>query len=153
MRSCGLSYVQRWSFLIVEQCCGSLAIEKIPGEHCDLSTYLAKRARAAYVRSRTPCWKSNTVRHGMASSRSLSGEPLSSKNKCQEMTFIAEWANETTESWRYSATVAAALASSPQTQRTCWIDPDAYHPHAERKNCVTFRHHSHSLLTPVVQSL
>jgi hypothetical protein len=30
----------------MEQCCGSLAVEIIPGKHCDFSTYLAKRARA-----------------------------------------------------------------------------------------------------------
>jgi hypothetical protein len=30
----------------MEQCCGPLAVEIIPGKHCDFSTYLAKRARA-----------------------------------------------------------------------------------------------------------
>jgi hypothetical protein len=30
----------------MEQCCGSLAVEIIPGKHCYFSTYLAKRARA-----------------------------------------------------------------------------------------------------------
>jgi hypothetical protein len=81
MRHCSLSYVQRWIFLIMEQCCGPLAIEIIPGQHCDLYTYLIKRARAR-------CCKSNTVRHDKPSSRSLSGEPLSSKNKCQETTLM-----------------------------------------------------------------
>jgi hypothetical protein len=75
MRHCSLLYVQRWSFLIMEQCCGPLAIGTIPEKHCDLSTYLAKRARAVYLSSGTRCW--NTVRHGMPSSRSLSGETIS----------------------------------------------------------------------------
>jgi hypothetical protein len=30
----------------MEQCCGPLAVEIIPGKHCDFSTYLAKRVRA-----------------------------------------------------------------------------------------------------------
>jgi hypothetical protein len=30
----------------MEQCCGPLAVEIIPGKHCVFSTYLAERARA-----------------------------------------------------------------------------------------------------------
>jgi hypothetical protein len=30
----------------MELCCGLLAVEVIPGKHCDFSNYLAKRARA-----------------------------------------------------------------------------------------------------------
>jgi hypothetical protein len=30
----------------MEQSCGPVAVEIIPGKHCDFSTYLAKRARA-----------------------------------------------------------------------------------------------------------
>jgi hypothetical protein len=30
----------------MEQRCGPLAVEIVPGKHCDLSTYLAKSARA-----------------------------------------------------------------------------------------------------------
>jgi hypothetical protein len=30
----------------MEQCCGHLAVEIIPGKHYDFSTYLTKRARA-----------------------------------------------------------------------------------------------------------
>jgi hypothetical protein len=30
----------------MEQSCDPLAIEKIPGKHCNFSTYLAKRPRA-----------------------------------------------------------------------------------------------------------
>jgi hypothetical protein len=30
----------------MEQSCGPLAVEIIPGEHCDFSTYLPKSARA-----------------------------------------------------------------------------------------------------------
>jgi hypothetical protein len=56
MRHCSLSYVQRWSFLIMDECCGPLAIEFIPGKHCDFSTYLTKRATAVYLSSRFPCW-------------------------------------------------------------------------------------------------
>jgi hypothetical protein len=32
--------------MIMEQGCGPLAVEIIPGKHCDFSTYLAKRAKA-----------------------------------------------------------------------------------------------------------
>jgi hypothetical protein len=41
-----MAHAQRYSFLIVEQCCEPLAVEIIPGNHCDFSTYLAKRATA-----------------------------------------------------------------------------------------------------------
>jgi hypothetical protein len=41
-----LLHAQRCSFLIMEQCCGPRSVEIIPGKHCDISTYLAKRARA-----------------------------------------------------------------------------------------------------------
>jgi hypothetical protein len=36
---------QRCSALITEYSCGPLAVEIVLGEHCDFSTYLAKRAR------------------------------------------------------------------------------------------------------------
>jgi hypothetical protein len=32
----------------MEQCSGSLAVEIIPGKHCDFSSYLAKRAGAKF---------------------------------------------------------------------------------------------------------
>jgi hypothetical protein len=35
-----------FSFLNIEQKCGPLAVEMVPGKHCDFSTYLAKRSRA-----------------------------------------------------------------------------------------------------------
>jgi hypothetical protein len=41
-----LAHAQRCSFLIMEQCCGPLAVEIFLGKHCDFSTYLAKRWRA-----------------------------------------------------------------------------------------------------------
>jgi hypothetical protein len=45
-RKLSLAHAQRCSFLIMEQCFGPLAVEIIPGKHCDFSTYLTKRARA-----------------------------------------------------------------------------------------------------------
>jgi hypothetical protein len=45
-RELNLLHAQRCSFLIMENCCGHLAVEIISGKHCDFSTYLAKRARA-----------------------------------------------------------------------------------------------------------
>jgi hypothetical protein len=44
-RELSLAHAQRWSFLIIEQCSGPLAVEMVPGNPCDFSTYLAKRAR------------------------------------------------------------------------------------------------------------
>jgi hypothetical protein len=44
-RELSLEHAQRRSFLIMEQSCGPLAVEIVPGNHCDFSTYLAKRAR------------------------------------------------------------------------------------------------------------
>jgi hypothetical protein len=41
-----LENAQMCSFLIMEQSCGPLAVEIVPGKQCDLSTYLAKEARA-----------------------------------------------------------------------------------------------------------
>jgi hypothetical protein len=40
-----LAHAQRSSFLITEEYCGPLAVEMIPGKHCEFSTYLTKRAR------------------------------------------------------------------------------------------------------------
>jgi hypothetical protein len=45
-RELSLAHAQECSFLIMEQCCGSLAVEIVPGKRCDFSTYLAKSARA-----------------------------------------------------------------------------------------------------------
>jgi hypothetical protein len=45
-RELSLLHVQKYTFLIMELCCGPLAVEMIPGKHCYFSTYLAKRARA-----------------------------------------------------------------------------------------------------------
>jgi hypothetical protein len=45
-RDLSLAHAQSCIFLIMEQCCGPLAVEMVPGKHCDFSTYLAKRARA-----------------------------------------------------------------------------------------------------------
>jgi hypothetical protein len=41
-RGLSLAHAQRCSLLIIEQCCGHLAVEIDPGKHCDFSTYLAK---------------------------------------------------------------------------------------------------------------
>jgi hypothetical protein len=44
-RDLSLEHAQRCTFLIMEQSSGLLAVEMIPGKHCDFSTYLAKIAR------------------------------------------------------------------------------------------------------------
>ncbi|PNF31828.1 hypothetical protein B7P43_G09258 [Cryptotermes secundus] len=48
-RYCSLWHVLSWSILVMDECCGPLAIEIVPGKHCDFSTYLAKRARAKHL--------------------------------------------------------------------------------------------------------
>jgi hypothetical protein len=48
-RELSLSHEKRCSFLIMEQCCGPLAVEIVPRKHCDFSNYLAKGARAQSV--------------------------------------------------------------------------------------------------------
>jgi hypothetical protein len=45
-RELSLEHAQRCSFLIMEQSCGPLAVEMVPEEHCDFSTYLAKREKS-----------------------------------------------------------------------------------------------------------
>jgi hypothetical protein len=45
-RELSLEHAQRCSFLIMEQSCVPLAVEMVPRNHCDFSTYLAKRAKA-----------------------------------------------------------------------------------------------------------
>jgi hypothetical protein len=45
-RELSLEHVQRCSFMIMEQYCFPLAVEMVPGKHCDFSTYFANRARA-----------------------------------------------------------------------------------------------------------
>jgi hypothetical protein len=37
-RELSLEHEKRCSYLIMEQCCGPMAVEIIAGEHCDLST-------------------------------------------------------------------------------------------------------------------
>jgi hypothetical protein len=46
VRGLSLAHAQKCSFLIMEQCSVPLALEMIPGKHCDFSTYFAKRTRA-----------------------------------------------------------------------------------------------------------
>jgi hypothetical protein len=41
-----LAHAQRCSFLIMEECCGNLAVEIFTGKHCYFSTYLRKRERS-----------------------------------------------------------------------------------------------------------
>jgi hypothetical protein len=81
MRHCSLSYVQRWSFLIMEQCCVPLAVDVIPGKHCAQTSHLGNEARGVYLGSRIPSWNGNTLAYDIPSSRPLSGQPISSKNK------------------------------------------------------------------------
>jgi hypothetical protein len=45
-RELSLAHVQRCNFLIMEQSCGTLAIEIFPRKHCDFNTYFAKFSRA-----------------------------------------------------------------------------------------------------------
>jgi hypothetical protein len=45
-RELSLAHAQKFIFLNMEQCYGPFAVELFPGKHCDLSTNLAKRARA-----------------------------------------------------------------------------------------------------------
>jgi hypothetical protein len=33
----------------MEKICGPLAVEIVPGKHCDFSTYLSKKSRAQFV--------------------------------------------------------------------------------------------------------
>jgi Na+-transporting NADH:ubiquinone oxidoreductase subunit NqrC len=40
-----MAHAQGFSFLIMEQCFGPLAVEIIPGNHIDFGTYLAKKVR------------------------------------------------------------------------------------------------------------
>jgi hypothetical protein len=42
-REFSLAHAQRCSFLIMEQCCGLLAVEIVPGKHGDFKIYLFKR--------------------------------------------------------------------------------------------------------------
>jgi hypothetical protein len=44
-RELSKAHAQRSSFLIMEQRCGPLAVEMIPGKHCDFSTYIATKER------------------------------------------------------------------------------------------------------------
>jgi hypothetical protein len=43
-RAISLAHAQMCSFLSMEHSCGPLAVEIVPGKHCDFSTYLAMRA-------------------------------------------------------------------------------------------------------------
>jgi hypothetical protein len=48
-RELSLEHEQRCIFLIIEHSCGPLAVEMVPGKHCDFSNNLDKRARAQSV--------------------------------------------------------------------------------------------------------
>jgi hypothetical protein len=41
-RELSLAHAQSCIFLIMEQCCGPLAVEMFPGKHSDFSTYVGK---------------------------------------------------------------------------------------------------------------
>jgi hypothetical protein len=45
-RELSLAHAQRCNYLIIKQICGPLSVEIIPGQHCNFSTSLAKRAKA-----------------------------------------------------------------------------------------------------------
>jgi hypothetical protein len=45
-REISLAHAQRCIFLIMEQCCGPIAVEMVPRKPCDFSTILAKSGRA-----------------------------------------------------------------------------------------------------------
>jgi hypothetical protein len=45
-RELSSAHAQRCIFLNMEQCCGPMTLEVIPGNHCEFSTYLAKSAIA-----------------------------------------------------------------------------------------------------------
>jgi hypothetical protein len=47
-RELSLAHVQRCNFLIMEECCVPMAVEIIPGNICDFSTYLSTRTRAQF---------------------------------------------------------------------------------------------------------
>jgi hypothetical protein len=58
---CSLSCVQRWSFLIMKECCGPLGINMIPGMHCALSSHSVKNTKVEYPGSRICCWEQRNV--------------------------------------------------------------------------------------------
>jgi hypothetical protein len=86
VRYCSLSYVQRWRFLIMKECCGFLKIDMISGKHCALSSHLVTEATAVYLGSKILCWNSKAAHSNMSSLSSLSEEPTSLKKKCEEIT-------------------------------------------------------------------
>jgi hypothetical protein len=90
VRHCSLSYVQRWSFLIMKECCGFLQIDKISGKHSALISHLINEAKAVHLGSWIRCWYPNTVRHDMPSSSSLSRQPLPLKKKGEEITLVQD---------------------------------------------------------------
>jgi protein maelstrom len=61
MPHCSLSCVQRWSFLIMKECCGPLNINMIPGMHCALSSHFVKKVTVHYQGTRIRCWKRRNV--------------------------------------------------------------------------------------------
>jgi hypothetical protein len=115
MQHCSLSYVQRWSFLIMKECCGFLKIDTIPGKHSDLSSRLVNEAKAVYLGSWIRCWNRNTVRHDMPSSSSLSVQPLSLEKKGEEITMAQ---NESKTQMRAEGDVYAQKQSTPW-----WLKP------------------------------
>jgi protein maelstrom len=68
-RHCSLSYVQRWVFLLMEQCCGPLALDMIAGQHCALSCHLVYRPQAVYMDPAIPFWNPYAVHYDMPSIR------------------------------------------------------------------------------------
>jgi hypothetical protein len=86
MLHCSLSYVQRWNFLIMKQCCGFLQIDMIPGKHFALISHLVDEATGMYLSSRFRRWNPNSLCHDTLSSSCLSGEPILLKKKFEEIT-------------------------------------------------------------------
>lgn len=85
-RYCSLSFVRRWSFVILGRCCRVLDIPVIPGRHCPL------RMRAVSdSRSTSSVRNLNTADCDFGAPSDLPGQPLSCKKECaEEATFQIE---------------------------------------------------------------
>jgi hypothetical protein len=81
---CSLSCVQRWSFLVLRECCRVLRIRMIPGNHCPFSSRCVMKARF-------PCWKRRPLCYYLPSPVSAPGQPRSLQRERENVTMAGDF--------------------------------------------------------------
>jgi hypothetical protein len=80
---CSLSCEQRWSFLVLRECCRVPCIRMIPGNHCPFSSRCVMKARFW-------CWKRRSLCYYLPSPASASGQLRSLQRGRENVTMAGD---------------------------------------------------------------